>query len=302
MINFVTGGTLENGIYKGLDFSAYRAIPAINKSGLDYFSQSPAHYFANCLSTQRVEKEPTAAMKLGHAIHTICLEPADFEKRYICEPTDPPKRPSVTQINAKKPSSETLETIRFWAEFTEKAAGRRVLTAGEWEKCHRIRDAFRKHPIAQEFLSEGDFEVTLVWTDELEGVKCKARVDWLACGLILDLKSTISAAPDEFGKQATKLNYPCQSAFYLDGYRTLTGEDLDFIFTALEKEEPFASAWYHATEDVVSYGRQINRRHMKAYAQCLKSGVWPAYPEEIMDLKLPAWAFKQEQTKPIEGY
>ena len=41
---------------------------------------------------------------------------------------------------------------------------------------------------------------------------------------------------------------------------------------------------------VLEPGRAVYRRDLATYAECLRSGEWPGYPEEIRELELPAWA------------
>src|SRR3954469_7320527 len=223
---------MECGIYKGLTFTEYRAIPAINKSALDYLHRSPAHLYYNCISPTR-PREPasTPAMRLGTAIHARVLEPEKFTRNYVCMP-EGRKRPTVAQVDAKKPSAATVELLEFWDEFDEINAGREVLTAADWVICERIAENVRHNPVAQELFATGDAEVTLVWLDPVENVKCKARVDWLATGVPLDLKSTASAVAKVFGRRAADLNWHIQAAFYSAGIKELTGEDHSFIFGA----------------------------------------------------------------------
>lgn len=291
---------MKPGIYEGLSFAEYKAISAINKSGLDQLHQSPAHYLAYVEKSKRDKDTP--ALALGRAIHARVLEPAEFEKDYICEPPDAPRRPSVSQIGAKKPSPGTIAQIEYWENFDEKTKGKIVLSEEDWLICKRIEEQVRKHPAAVEIFAAGKPEVTIVWNDPLEGVLCKARIDWLTDGVLMDVKSTDTAAPKEWPYRVRKYGLHLQAAWYTDGWKVLTGEDALFVFGAFEKEEPFASGFYYCKERVVELGRSINRRYLKLYSKCLKDGVWPSYSEELLEFDFPDWAFKEEELQPIEGY
>lgn len=292
---------MNDGIYEGLSFADYKAIKAINKSGLDKIHLSPAHYFAEYLGTQGVE-ESTAAMRLGSAIHTRVLEPEEFEKRYMQTPVDPPRRPDSRQRNAKKPSEETILAIKWWDEFEATANGREILSDSDWHMCHRIAENLNKKATGRELFDSGMSEVTIVWTDPLTNAKCKARIDRVAPGALIDLKSTICAAPESWWREVKKYNLHCQAAWYSDGWKVLTGEDVLFVFAAFEKEEPFEGGFYVAKERVVELGRSINRRALKKYVQCEKTANWTGYKDELVEFDFPEYLFKDEETQPIEEY
>jgi hypothetical protein len=285
---------MEPGIYYDLTFDQYKSIEAINKSSLDYLEWSPKHLYLKCLDPERKSDEPTPAMKLGSALHSMILEPVAFFDRYIVEPDNPPRRPTSAQRSAKKPSEETITAIEFWDNFDSAARGREILTTDQWEMCKKANLAVRAAPASKILLSTGKPEVTLVWRDLETEVLCKARVDWYKPGVVLDLKSTRSAAPADFGKQVAQLNWHVQAAFYLDGIRALTGQDHIFVFAALEKDEDHPhAAFYYANEMVVERGREIYRKRLGQYAECLKNNDWPGYPDELTELTFPAWALKE---------
>lgn len=64
----------------------YHAHPAISKSHLDLIARSPLHYWARYIDPNRVPTEPTDAMRLGTAVHTLTLEADQFEARYAVAP------------------------------------------------------------------------------------------------------------------------------------------------------------------------------------------------------------------------
>ena len=59
---------------------------AISASGLKLFMRSPAHYYAAYLDPNRVERQPTPAMRLGTATHCAILEPTRFNAEYAVIP------------------------------------------------------------------------------------------------------------------------------------------------------------------------------------------------------------------------
>lgn len=290
---------MKPGVYYGMSFEEYRAIDAINKSGLDHFEKSPAHFYANCLDPKREVSEPTPAMRLGTAIHTAILEPGEFHDRYSTPPPGAPKHPTERQINAKKPSPETLSAIAWWSDFEAKAQGKEILSAEDLYLVSAVATRFRGHPAGATILETGSSEIVLVWVDPIENVLCKARVDWLST-VILDLKSAENASPNEFARSVARYRYHVQAAFYTDGYERLTGDRIPFVFGVPEKEAPWASAFYSVPDQVLEVGRKIYRRQLARYARCKREERWPSYAEEIVELRLPAWALKEENHDIVE--
>lgn len=283
---------MKPGVHRGLSFEDYLAIDAVNKSNLDWMKFSPMHYWTYCVSPNRPKDEPTSPMKLGTAIHTALLEPSKFKSRYLQIPADAPKKPTKTQLEAKKPSDDTVIAIEWWKKFREEAGDRELLDADDWDRCKKIHAAVRKNPSAQAIMETGESEVVIVWEDPIEGILCKGRIDWLST-VILDLKSTDSARPDDFAKKVVNYEWHVQAAWYADGLKYATGEDLPFVFGAIEKDEPFASAFYVAQGNTIEIGRELYRRRLNRVAKCKATGDWPGYANEITAIQLPSWAAKE---------
>lgn len=295
---------MQPGIFYGMSFEDYLKIPAVNKSSLEHFDRSPAHFYAEVLDPDREIKPPTKAMKLGTEIHTSILEPERFALDYVIEPENAPKRPTKTQLEAKKPSEESIKQIEYWKAFDEANAGKHVITAANYKTCVKIREAVRNHAAAQAIFEEGAAEVVIVWEDLTFGVLCKARFDWLSLtsGVAMDLKSTDDARHDEFAKKVANYNWHVQAAFYLDGINTLKMTDtFTFIFGAIEKSAPYQASFYYPTKSVLEAGRLTYKRYLAEYRHCQSVGQWPGYREELTPLELPAWALK-DVSKSAQGY
>ena len=81
----------------------YHGGPGVSKSHLDAIAgASPLHYWHKYINPNRERAEPSQALIMGSAIHSIVLEPDLFTGEYITVPEDAPKRATKAQINAKK--------------------------------------------------------------------------------------------------------------------------------------------------------------------------------------------------------
>lgn len=265
------------GIYPGLSNDAYHASPGISKSGLwTIHTQTPAHY--RFPPPPKTGTQAEAAKDQGQAIHIAVLEPNTFENRVMQGPPD-------RRGNA-------------WKDFQAEATNtkRILLTQGMYESTLALRDALHDNARLNAIVTGGkpEIEHSGYWTDPATGELCRCRPDLYRAdlNLILDLKSTVSAHPDDFRRSVIRYGYHSQEAFYTDGYDALGRKDTAFVFLAFEKEEPFAFGLYELPPSIVDEGREIMRSAMKTYSACRKANRWPAYGEDVQELSFKHWDYQ----------
>ena len=176
-----------------------------------------------------------------------------------------------------------------------------VWALSDWDKVHRMREALKRHPVAEQLLRRTDeklSEQTVLWTDTVAGtgLPCKARVDTYdpARKIPVDLKTTADASPEAFKRSIITFKYDIQASFYSDGVRA-TGRDVEgFIIVAIEKEPPYAIGIYMLKNDWMEAAQYDYIRLMKMYQDCNERNNWPAYPEKIVELSMPT------NRKPLE--
>ena len=282
-------------VIEGMGNDEYHAAEGISASGLKLIGRSPLHYWSRYIDPNREPQEETPALRLGTAIHTAVLEPARFAAEYVVVPYGAPRRPTLTQLNAKKPSDDTVASIAWWQQFDKENEGKTILSIDDHATCMAISERLRHHPAASVLFRTGVAETSMFWTDPETGVLCKCRPDWLIKGMaILDVKSTTDAGAEPFSRSVYNYEYHMQAAWYLDGVRHCLGADgpQAFIFAAFEKEAPHAPAFYSADGEMISIGRRLYKRRLQIYAECKSKDFWPGYPAGITSLSLPAWAVK----------
>lgn len=273
---------MKTGIYPDVTNEDYHGGVGISKSGLDLMARSPLHYWAAYHDPLRKPREETPAMRFGTAIHTAVLEPGTFLDRYVILPDGLDRR--------TKDGKAEYAVLEAKAE----AKGAQLLPYADFDKAMAIKSACHTHPMAKQLFRDGKAEMSVFWTDEETGVLCKCRPDWLLGGdnpAILDLKTTVDASPDGFMKSAYKYRYHVQAAWYLDGLEAAMGVKPDvFMFLAIEKDPPYAPAFYYADDAMITAGRAEYRRLLRLYAQCQNEGSWPGYNPKLQPLSLPKWA------------
>lgn len=244
---------------------AYFDNVGISNSGLGLIAKSPAHYQASLQMTRK----QTPALQLGSAVHCAVLEPEEFGKRYALAEFD----------------RRTKEGKAAYQEMLDN--GQEGLSADMYMQVIGIQKAVMTHPLAKELLSGGDSEVSCFQV--IDGTHTKARADYLRKdGIIVDLKTTQDASPEGFAKSIADFGYYRQAAWYM----SLFGREMpvdSFIFVAVEKEPPFAIGVYTLSEEALERGQNEIWKLFEIYQECLQSGDWYGYPNEIKTLDLPAW-------------
>ena len=263
--------TFTPGVYQGMPAPDYHAIDALSASGAKHLLRSPAHYLAQ----KEKPMEPTAAMRLGTAVHTMILEP---EKADI-EIARAPKVDKRTKVG-----KETIEL------FERENAGKLCLDADVYDKAAAIADAVAKHPAARDLLRDGQAEVSMLW-EAHDGIPCKARFDYYKGDGIIDIKTTQDASPDAFARSIAGFKYHMQAAHYLQGYREVTGWDADhFTFIAVESEPPYAIGIYRLDDASLMSGRMLMEQAAFAFKRAADPVQWKGYSRDIQTISVPSWA------------
>lgn len=266
------------GIHPDIDNDDYHSGPGISKSGLwTIYSKTPAHY-------RFAEREENPAFDFGTACHFAILEPEKFETSVMRGPPD--RRGN----NWKDAQAEAVNTKRL------------LLTAGDYDSVLTIRDAVHADAWLNALIVSPHSEVehSAYWVDEETGMLCRSRPDLYRSdlGIIVDVKSSVSAHPDDFARSVVNYGYHAQEAWYTEGHRA-NGRTVDgFVFLVWEKKAPFVTAKYELPPAIVAEGNAIMRKALSTYASCLRADRWPGYSDEVQELSFKPWAFNE--TTPMQ--
>lgn len=254
----------------------------IGKSGLDLINKAPIIYWQKYLDPNRVwEDDQTPSMLLGSATHCAVFEPEEFAKRYVVAPVI---------------DKRTNDGKEAWAQFSADCQQRRLklLSADQYEDACRMAEAVFKHPMARQLLEMGGVsEHRIDFSEPITGVAGKMKADRITPNnIIIDLKTTKDASPAEFAKSMANYRYHVQDAWYSDGLELSSGiQTQAFIFIAVESGTGLVKPYILDAES-----RQLGREQYQAdalkYMECLRTGEWPAYGNEVSEIRLPSWAFK----------
>lgn len=310
---------MKSGIYLGLDENTYHNDDAISSHGLNAIARSPLHFWSLYKNPDRFKPKETPAYKTGTAIHRAVLEPDKFTNEYVQQPEVTDYKGVLDKLDDYKAAAKDLGVAvsgtkaelkarikqaviasgsvigGFWDEIEAQVVGNRIpLNKSEFQACRAISSRIHKHKIGSALFSDGDAESSIFWTDQETGVDCRGRIDWLKHDsmenrwIITDIKSTTNASPLSFQRDVFKYGYHIQSAFYWDALLQLDMQPSSFVFAVWEKKQPYASAFYYLTPELLELGRKEYKRLIRIYAECLNKNSWPGY-EDIQPISIPDW-------------
>lgn len=309
----------------------YFSTPGLSHSGMRDLAVSPLRYWHLHVNPNRPTDEPTPEMEIGHALHCAILERSEFDKRYACEVVPPDlcldtiedmrgflreigvtpkgtrKAEMISQVQTVAPDAPILEVLR--ERHADQHAGKLIFKVEEWLRIAGAAQAMTEEPRVQAILdAEGQAEAQLFAKDPETGVPLKAKLDWLAPNLTLDLKTFSQKRGKSIDKSIADAifyeQYYRQAFFYglLRGWpQSWPGE---FVMAFVESEPPHEVRiralrpktggnvnlyWERARIEV--------RQLIRTYAECMdKFGVdrpW-RYAQEITPLadeEMPGMVF-----------
>jgi exodeoxyribonuclease VIII len=256
------------GLYPNISHEEYHKIEAVSNSYLSRLSRCPA--------AAKVPQTETPAMLFGGAFHSLLLEgEVAFNERFVVAP----------QIDKR-----TKDGKAQWAALQE--LGKVVVSAEDYDLMTEMANAVIKHPFAIKCLAEGRSETSVFWNDPETGLYCKCRPDRIPDGdhgVIVDVKTTVSADKKAFAYTVNRLGYDRQAAFYIDGFNAVCSGSVDaFIFIAVEKEPPYKVACFTLSDGDISVGRMKYRDLIEREKGCREAGEWPHYDDEgLVELWMP---------------
>lgn len=260
----------------GYDEREYHSRPELSKTQLDQFLVSPLNYWYNNLRDSASPWEPTSSMRIGSMVHKIVLEgEQSFQDCYSAPPSDGLKRPTATQLKAKKPSAATVAQISAWDEYEKSIEGKISPDASELATARLCCDSIAHHPEAVRLLSAIEStEVTIIY--DAYGQPMRSRIDGVTPKGIVDVKTTRDASPRGFKSSVYKYNYGLQQFVYSWAYYQAYGRMPEyFIFLCVETSAPYHTALYTLPNGNDIYWRKIFEAAVRRFGDCKRTGVWP---------------------------
>lgn len=272
--------TLGEGLHYDVPMEIYRGNccpgPSVSGSVLEEMRDGegcPAKALArHYLSPWPRDDRDTPAKAFGRAAHAYLMEGEEvFFERYAVEPegqdgrTKEGKAWLAANVDRARISFKDFETIKGMKIGLDMNAG----TAAAF--------------------TEGRPEVTAIWKDTETGIWLKSRPDWLRKGLTINYKTAECAAYEPFMRQAWNLGYFVSAGICVDVMRAL-GEPGHHCFIAQEKTVPYLAKAWVLTDDYLQGARMVYRKALRQFADCISTGRWEGYGDDVGALPYPIWA------------
>lgn len=242
----------------------YFARTELSNSDIKLINKSYQHYL------DKNDKEDTPSMAFGRALHCFILEPDQFSSRYIIA-GDVDRRTTIGKAE--------------WARL--ESSGLEIISSKEWSELNVLKTNITSHPLAKNMITGATKEEAIF--GELEGVKCRAKLDISNKGFLIDLKTTQDASKDGFLKSVVNFEYNQQAAFYSDLYKNVKGESLGFLFIAVERSTGLV-ACYTLDETLIEAGRAKYKTGIAKYKYHQQNPTaHKGYSDTVETLDCPHW-------------
>lgn len=266
----------KNGVYD-ITNEEYHASNGVSRSSLMTLKKSPYHYWYEYISQKCKVKDTTQAIKIGSAVHTYVLENNLFDDRYFI---------------SKKIDKRTSAGKEEYNNMIKVNAGKEAIDEEEFKLIKSMRDSIKNHDQASKLIENAKIEKSIYWTDPDTDIMCKVRPDIWHEKMIVDLKTTQSASYRDFQSSCYKYGYHIQAAMIQEAFKHALGQKMDnFIFIAIEKEEPYALALYMLDESAIKRGVDEFRVLLNKLKENQEKNEWPMYETQVMTL--PGYAINE---------
>jgi hypothetical protein len=269
--------------------------PSLSSTGAKMLlAQSPFHFWhASALNPDRLPESDKRHLNVGKAAHDLLLLQDRWPDAYHVTPEGFSRA-------AKKAQADDIAEAEHAA-----ARGLTILSHDDDTTVRAVAAALRGNPLAMRLLSDGVAEETLAWQDGETGVWLRARPDFRttscasggAIRIDADLKfmAATHCSPVGFSRAIDSFGYHQSAAFYADGIKAVYGQaPTHRVHVVVEKDAPHSVSLYQLPAEDLDYGRALNRRAIRLFADCQAADRWPAWADsEFREVGLPVWARKR---------
>jgi hypothetical protein len=159
-----------------------------------------------------------------------------------------------------------------------------IVSIAEYDRANACAEVVRRHPLAAELLL-GERECGLQW--RFLNRDCAGHLDVLGPLRVVEVKTSALAEPMWFQRQAIRMGYHGQCAWYREGARQNGFAIGDCFVIAIEVRPPFAVTCLRLTDRALEEGEKLCRIWMERLLTCEAANVWPEYVQSIVELDVP---------------
>jgi hypothetical protein len=248
----------------------YFSKPGVSQSSLKLFSENPSKYQSVYIDGMP-DRKKSAAFEFGTLFHELAYHNFDMSifksrpehfgkqtlplhyagKNWITPPDSVllnKARRGKAYLDWKSsveedgysvaPADWDLELLKNLHDWEKAAEGKTIVDRATYAKLEVMAGGMVMNPFLQPLLkTHKDMrEVSIFWEDSSTGLECKAKIDLMTSGLILDWKTSINACNTRaLRRDIANYKYYWQAAWYTLAVEKLTGLRPNFVFCFVDK-------------------------------------------------------------------
>ncbi len=245
----------------------------VSSSMLRVWARSVVEYHQRFVTRTLAAPKASAEMRLGTLLHAAILEPEAWSNRITTQRMD-------GRTKAGKLNNALMEA------YAEAHPDALLTTAEEDAVVQAMREAIFTKPEANEILAlPGVCEQAIRWYDMASGLWCKAKLDRVCEGIVVDLKTTSDLA--RFAWQARTYQYERQAAHYIEGAWHAMRAGGPYQLIVVQSSPPHEVRMLEFGENELRSGRIANRRLLAELAECQRTEQWRSRYRGVETLTYP---------------
>lgn len=274
------------------------AVPRLHQSIAHVLiSRSPLHAWQQHPELGGEPREPSAAMTDGSLLDAMLL--GCGPEVVVIDPSDYPSKPKRKGEEGTVPNGWTNDAIRE-ARDQVIVEGKLPILLDDHAALLETVAVLRLKMERKGVRLTGQSQVTVKWTSPNADVPCEGRLDHLILdehsALIYDLKKTRNASRDAITRSMVDYGCDIQRAAYVEAIETLyphLAGRVRMRFLFCETEVPCVSV-AEPTGTMRALGEHKWRRACLKWDECLRSGTWPDYSDDVMLIEAKPYQLTDE--------
>jgi hypothetical protein len=241
-----------------------RTVP-VRISQMKRMSQSPQHYLA---AVRDQLDTPTMAMRLGTLGHATLW---------------PDVAPPFVIYEGERRGNA-------WKEFKAAHTDVEIYTTAEVARASHMAEAIDAHPDASALLRAGMPEHHLRWRYIDRHASSRLDVYDPRAARVVELKTCRSSHPEWFIRDALRMGYVAQVAFYRMAVAHVTGcaaSDVEVLMVAVESARPHVVTVFEMPEETLVEGEKLCRAWIERILVCEAANHWPGYVDHRVPFLVP---------------
>lgn len=257
---------------------------------------------------QGVSKKKTDDMAWGSMVDMLWLTPQDWDRYFTILPADAPKKPSIAQRRAAKPSKATVDAIAWWDRWEAVSNGKMLIDDETLQAVRAARNMLDAHPTSRHIWENSEKQIILAGDlpglSPVPNVKAKCMMDLLPMSgeieidsinydlrdCLVDLKQCHRV--DEYGmkKAIAQFEYHMKMAWYQRLTAAWEGRVRPHVILIFQNSRPPHDVHVRKLDPRdVEYGGIIAQQRLDMMARLDHRDLRPFYDVGIKEISLAKW-------------